>query len=538
MTVSEYIIDYIIRRGIRDVFCYPGSTLGFFLEALRKRRGEIAAHLNYHEQASAYAACGYSLASEKPAVCLVMQGPGVTNAASGIADAWLDSIPVIFIAAQVHTSQFKGESRIRQIGVQELDAVAIVKPITKYAKTVLDADDAPYEMERAWQTAVSGRKGPVLLDIPVDVSRTEITERGVERAKEAAVLRRYYDRFDAGLIERAAGEVVAAINGAAKPLVVAGAGIRQAGAVEEFRKFIDAAKAPFVTSLPAQDLYTESPYYEGFAGSLAGGGAEEITNRADVVVAMGSRLSNRTIAEGSRGFAPNAEIVRVDIDEDELTRKVKEGERHVVCDVRLLLARLGAEKGGYNDFGGWRNVCEDIRLTQKSEAGSKIARPVADFLGKLPREAVCTCGRGRSKALLARALELRERARANRVLFTAGLGAMGFAFPAAIGAYYATGKPVYCITGDGCMQMNIQELNYIAHQAIPVTVVLLNNHRLGQIAMFQDRNFSSRYFVSTEDSGYHAPDYKAIAGAYGVKYSRDLHENGGEPEIIEVEFDW
>ncbi|MDR1073898.1 MAG: hypothetical protein LBL45_09535 [Treponema sp.] len=398
MTVSEYIVDYIIRQGIRDVFCYPGSTLGFFLEALRKRRGEIAAHLNYHEQASAYAACGYSLAAEKPAVCLIMQGPGATNAVSGIADAWLDSIPVIFIAAQVHTSQFKGESKIRQIGVQEIDTIAIVKSITKYAKTVLKADDAPYELERAWQIAVSGRKGPVLLDIPVDISRTEITERGVEKAKEVAVLRRYYDRFDAGVIEGAAWEVVAAINAGARPLVIAGAGIRQANAVEEFKTFIDAAKTPFVTSLPAQDLYTESPYYEGFIGNLAGGsaggGAVEMTNRADVVVTFGSRLSNRTIAEGNRDFASNARLVRVDIDEDELTRNVKENERHVVCDARLLLARLGAEKAGYNDFEGWRNVCEDIRLTGGHEAGSKIARPVADFLGKLPQEAVCTCGSG------------------------------------------------------------------------------------------------------------------------------------------------
>jgi acetolactate synthase-1/2/3 large subunit len=532
------MIDYIIRQGIQDVFCYPGSTLGFFLEALRKRRGEIAAHLNYHEQASAYAACGYSLAAEKPAVCLIMQGPGATNAVSGIADAWLDSIPVIFIAAQVHTSQFKGESKIRQIGVQEVDTIAIVKSITKYAKTIVKADDLPYELEQAWQMAVSGRKGPVLLDIPVDVSRTEITERGVERAKEAAVLRRYYDRFDAGVIERAVREVVAAINEGASPLVIAGAGVRQANAVEEFKRFIDAAKVPFVTSLPAQDLYTESPYYGGFIGNLAGAGAVEMTNRADVVIAFGSRLSNRTIAEGNRDFAPKAKLVRVDIDEDELTRKVKEDERLVVCDVRLLLARLGAEKSGYNDFGGWRDVCEDIRLTGKNEVESKISRPVADFLGRLPQEAVCVCGSGRSKALLARALERRERARVNRVLFTAGLGAMGFAFPAAIGAYHATGKPVYCITGDGCMQMNIQELNYIAHHNIPVTIVVLNNHRLGQIAVFQDRNFSSNYFFSTEDSGYHAPDYKAIAGAYGVKYSNDLHENSGGPEIIDMEFDW
>jgi acetolactate synthase-1/2/3 large subunit len=537
MTVSEYMIDYIIRQGIQDIFCYPGSTLGFFLEALRKRRGEITAHLNYHEQASAYAACGYSLAAEKPAVCLVMQGPGATNAVSGIADAYLDSIPVIFITAQVHTAQFKGGSKIRQIGVQEVDTIAIVQSITKYAKTVLQADDVPYELELAWQTAVSGRKGPVLLDIPVDVSRTEIMERGIARGKEVAVLQRYYDRFDTGRIEEAAREIITAINAGVKPLIIAGAGIRQAGAVEEFKAFIDAAKVPFVTSLPAQDLYTESPYYKGFIGNLAGNGAVEITNRADVLVTLGSRLSNRTIAEGTRDFAPKAKIVRVDIDEDELTRKVKADERHILCDVRLLLKRL-EDWGRYNDFGEWRAECEAVQLAESDKIGSKIAKPVADFLGKLPQEAVCTCGRGRSKALLARALEHRERARANRVLFTAGLGAMGFAFPAAIGAYYAARKPVYCFTGDGCMQMNIQELNYIGHHAIPVTIVILNNHRLGQIAVFQDRNFSSNYFVSTEDSGYHAPDYKAIARAYGVSYSTDLHENGGGPEIIEMEFDW
>jgi acetolactate synthase-1/2/3 large subunit len=532
------MIDYIIRKGIRDVFCYPGSTLGFFLESLRVRQGAIAAHLNYHEQASAYAACGYSLAAGKPAVCLVMNGPGVTNALSGIADAYLDSISVIFITAQVHTSTYKGASNIRQIGVQEVDTIALVKPVTKYAKTIVRADDAPYEMEQAWQIAVSGRKGPVVLDVPVDVSRTEITECGMACAGEASALQRYYERFDTKRIEGAAREVIAAINAGVKPLVITGAGIRQAGAVEEFKAFIDAAKVPFVTSLPGHDLYTESPYYEGFIGNLASGGAVEITNRADVVAAMGTRLSNRTIAEGNRDFALRARLVRVDIDEDELTRKVKAEERHVLCDVRLLLERLASE-GRYSDFSGWAKECEEIRLTENYEGTeSKLAKPIADFLEKLPQDAVCVCGRGRSKALARRALEHRERARAYRFLFTAGLGAMGFALPAAIGAYYATRKPVYCFTGDGCIQMNIQELNYIGHHAIPVTVVILNNHKLGQISLFQDKNFSSKYCVSTEDSGYHAPDYKALAEAYGVRYATDLHENRGDPEIIELEFDW
>jgi acetolactate synthase-1/2/3 large subunit len=535
MTVSDYTIDYLIRKGIDDVFCYPGSTLGFFLESLRKRQGAISAHLNYHEQASAYAACGYSLTAGKPAVCLVMQGPGVTNAVSGITNAYLDSIPVVFITAQVHTSQFKGESRIRQKGVQEVDTLAIVKPVTKYAKTILNAEDFPYELEKAWQIAISGRKGPVLLDVPVDVSRTEITQEGIERSKEIDILSKYNTQFDNNKIDGLVQEIITRINSASKPLMFVGAGIRQMNFVGEFKKFIDAAKLPFVTSLLAQDLYTQSPYFAGFIGNFGSEAAIEITNRADLIVALGTRLSNRSIAEGNRVFAPNAKLIRVDIDEDELTRKIKPSERQMVSDLGKVISRLSVAGQNTNDFSLWQNECTELRLNTIDECHSKTLEQLTDFMRNLPGDSIFTVGRGQAKAMITRALA-QSRA-GQRTLFTGGLGAMGFALPAAIGAYHASKKPVYCLTGDGCMQMNIQELNYIGRHKIPITAIILNNHRLGQITLFQDKNFDSKYFVSTEDSGYHAPDYKAIAASYGIKYANELHENSGVPEIIDIEMD-
>jgi acetolactate synthase-1/2/3 large subunit len=535
MTVSDYTIDYLIKKGIDDVFCYPGSTLGFFLESLRKRHGVINAHLNYHEQASAYAACGYSLAAGQPAVCLVMQGPGVTNAISGIANAYLDSIPVVFITAQVHTSQFKGESRIRQKGVQEVDALAIVKPVTKYAKTILNADDFPYELEKAWQIAVSGRKGPVLLDVPVDISRTEITPEGIERSNDVDVLSKYDARFGSNQIDSLVQEIITRINSSSKPLIFAGAGIRQMNCLGELKKFIDTAKIPFVTSLLAQDLYTQSPYFAGFIGNFGSEAAVEITNRADLIIAMGTRLSNRSIAEGSRAFAPNAKLIRVDIDEDELTRKIKPDEQQMVIDLGKVVLRLGVAGQNIKNFSLWQNECTELRLNMIDECHSKTLGQLTEFMRNLPGDSVFVVGRGQAKALITGALA--QSRKGQRTLFTGGLGAMGFALPAVIGAYHALKKPVYCLTGDGCMQMNIQELNYIGYHKIPVTMIILNNHKLGQIVMFQDKNFDSKYFVSTEDSGYHAPDYKAIAASYGIKYANELHRNAGIPEIIDIEMD-
>jgi acetolactate synthase-1/2/3 large subunit len=496
----------------------------------------IHAHLNYHEQASAYAACGYSLASERPAVCLVMQGPGVTNAVSGMANAYLDSIPVVFITSQAHTSQFKGESGIRQKGVQEVATVALVKPVTKYAKTILNANDFPYELEKAWQIAVSGRKGPVLLDVPVDISRTEIIPEGIERSSEVDILSKYDTRFDNNQIDSLVQEIIAEINSSLKPLMFVGAGIRQMNCLGEFKKFIDTAKIPFVTSLLAQDLYTQSPYFAGFIGNFGSEAAVEVTNRADLIVTLGTRLSNRSIAEGNRAFAPNARLIRVDIDEDELTRKIKPDERQMIIDLGKVISRLSAAGQNIKDFSLWQNECTGLRLNMADESHSGILEQLTEFMCNAPGDSVFVVGRGRAKAMIARALA--QSRKGQRTLFTGGLGAMGFALPAAIGAYHALKKPVYCLTGDGCMQMNIQELNYIGRHEIPVTMVILNNHKLGQIALFQDRNFDSKYFASTEDSGYHAPDYRAIAASYGIKYANELHENAGIPEIIDIEMDW
>jgi len=536
MTVSEYTIDYFIRKGITDVFCYPGSTLGFFLEALRKRQNEIAAHLNYHEQASSYAACGYSLAAGKPAVCMVMQGPGVTNALSGIADAYLDSIPVIFITAQVHTSQFKGESKIRQMGVQELDTVSIVKPITKYAATVLNASDLPWELEKAWQIANAPRKGPVVLSIPVDISRTDIPAEVFDRAAQMDMSSKDISGDDERQTEKLAQDLITAINSAKKPLLIAGAGIRSAGMIDQFRAFIDKAKIPFVSSLLAHDIYSESPCFFGFIGNMGLDAPMEITNHADLIVSIGSRLSNRTIAEGNRTFAANARIIRVDIDPDELARKVKPDEQQIVADIQQLLPCLLRECGAVKDFSLWRDECAAVCRKEKNDPPSKALTAVIDFMKTLPEDSVFVIGRGQAKALATRALA-RAKAR-QRIIFTGGLGAMGFALPASLGAYHAAGKPVCCFLGDGCMQMNIQELNYLAYHKLPVTVVILNNHKLLQIAQFQDRNFNSNYYLSTDESGYHAPDYEAIAKAYGIGYSRSLCLNNGAPEIIDLEMDW
>jgi len=532
MTVSDYTIDYFIRKGITDVFCYPGSTLGFFLEALRKRQNEIAAHLNYHEQASSYAACAYSLVTGKPAVCMVMQGPGVTNAFSGIANAYLDSIPVVFITAQVHTSQFKGESKIRQMGVQELDTVSIVRPITKYAATVLNARDLPWELEKAWHIANSPRKGPVVLSIPVDISRTDIPSEAFDRAAQSKDINGDNERQT----EKLAQDLITAINSAQKPLIVAGAGIRSSGMSDQFKAFIDKTKIPFVSSLLAHDLYPESPCFFGFIGSMGLDAPMEITNHADLIVSIGSRLSNRTIAEGNRTFAANARIIRIDIDPEEFSRKVKSDEQQIVANIQQLFPYIARKSGAVKDFSLWRDECAAVWREDKNDPPSKALAAVTDFMKTLPEDSIFVIGRGQAKALTVRALagaKVRQRA-----IFTGGLGAMGFALPAAIGAFHAAVKPVYCFFGDGCMQMNIQELNYLAYHKLPVTVVILNNHKLLQIAQFQDRNFNSNYYLSTDESGYHAPDYEAIAKAYRIGYSRSLCPNSGAPEIIDLEMDW
>lgn len=530
MKASDYIVEFLIKKGITDVFGYPGGMVTHLMDSFYRYRDRIAAHTAYHEQGAAFAACGYAQASGKPGVAYATSGPGATNLITGICNAYFDSIPAIFITGQVNTGESKGGYGVRQRGFQETDIVSMVRPVAKYAVYVPGAGDLPAELEKAYRLAVSGRKGPVLLDIPMDVFRGEAGDAGPPPACGAP------QDQDAA---HAAGVLQAELARASAPVFLIGAGVKSAGCEEGIRREVLRLGIPAVSSMTASDVLGGSPFYYGFIGAYGARVANFIVAKSDLVIAVGSRMDVRQVGIRREDFAPGAKIIRFDIDAGELCYPVH-GDEICFCTDMEMAVRILKGAGTGRDYGPWVSVCDGIRDILGRADHNRANRLVEKISGRIPEGALITTDVGQNQVWVAQSFRIKQ---GQKVLFSGGHGAMGYSLPAAIGACYASGRqPVYCFTGDGGMQMNIQELQFVARERLPVRIIVLNNNSLGMIRHFQEMYFGSRYFQTKPEGGYTAPCFAGIAGAYGIRSrhmeAEELEEAGWEwsdgPELLEV----
>lgn len=509
MKVSDYIVSFLAEKGITDVFGYPGGMVTHLMDSFLKSNKEISARLNYHEQASAFCACGYSNVKMKPGVAYATSGPGATNLITGIANAYYDSLPCIFITGQVNTFESRGQLKVRQKGFQETDIVSIVTPITKYASYVGSADEIRYELEKAYTIATTGRAGPVLLDIPFDVQRLEISPSELTPFEDENI-----DRTDYSTI---VNTIYESLLNSKRPLLLVGAGISKTGMKDVFRELVNILKIPVISSMIAIDvLETSSPYNFGFVGAYGHRYANIIQSKCDLLLCLGTRLDTRQTGVNKRLFSENAKIVRVDISEEELENKVKSDEISICCDLTKLLPHLLSDNRltNINRFSDWNSECSKIRdaLYQRDESyPNHIVREISKYI---PENATITTDVGQNQVWIAQSLEVKDN---QKVLFSGGHGAMGYSLPAAIGAYFASRLPVISFNGDGGIQMNIQELQFIAREKLPIKIILLNNHSLGMIRHFQEMYFSGKYMQTTSESTYSTPDFCKIAEAYGIR---------------------
>lgn len=507
MKVSDYIVEFFINKGITDVFGYPGGMVTQLMDSFRKYDGQITAHVNYHEQGAAFAACGYAQVSGKVGVAYATSGPGATNLITGICHAFFDSVPAIFITGQVNRNEARGSMGVRQRGFQETDIVSVVTPVTKYAAYVEDAGELPAELEKAYDVANSGRKGPVLLDIPMDVFRAEIERRTGE----------VYSSVEEKRKEVSLGEITAVLSdalGCAKaPVFLIGGGVKSSNMEGKLRELLGRKGIPVIASMIAFDVMKCDPVYYGFLGAYGDRTANFIAAKCDLLITIGTRLDIRQVGVHRDRFAPNATIIRFDIDPGELEYRVHENETQMCTDIETVLDALAATKT--YDFRKWLAVCDEIKRMLSDTDHTPTGRLVEELSNKIPDDTAITTDVGQNQVWVAQSFHLKQN---QKVLFSGGHGAMGYALPAAIGAYYGTGKKtVYCITGDGGMQMNIQELQFIARERLPIKIVVLNNNALGMIRHFQEMYFDSRYFQTKPEGGYEAPSFARIAEAYGIK---------------------
>ena len=512
---SDYIVEFLINKEITDVFGYPGGMVTHLMDSFYKYREKIKAHLNYHEQGAAFAACGYAQVSNKPGVAYATSGPGATNLITGIANAYFDSIPTIFITGQVNTFEAR-TGNLRQKGFQETDILEIVRPIVKKAFYVSVAESLPQVLEEAYRTCMEGRRGPVVLDVPMDVQRTMIEcvkfdDNSLKTNRKPLI-----------------NDIQDIINNSKRPVLLLGNGMHSVNR-DMINTFIKGMGIPVVTSMVAVDLIEKNNVLNyGFLGAYGSRIANFITAKADLIISLGSRLDIRQVGANTANFATNAKLIRFDEDITEFERKVKKDEIDIQCDIEDAMTYISRYKIKSSKIEEWIRVCDKIKETLIGSDDGTYNKVISNLSQTIDDGRVITTDVGQNQVWVAQSFMNKEN---QRILFSGGHGAMGYSLPAAIGAYYATKKPVVSFNGDGGIQMNIQELQFIAREKIPVKIIIMNNSSLGMIRHFQEMYFDSVYFQTVENDGYLNPDFSEIAKAYGIRYF-EYKDNEFDAEIV------
>ncbi len=506
MNVAEFITAYIEKKGITSTFGYPGGMVTYLMDSFAKSP-LIDAQTCFHEQGAGFAACGYAQASGKVGVAYATSGPGATNLLTPLCHAYFESVPVLFITGQVNTNEAKGAFHVRQKGFQETNIIGMVKEVTKYAAYVEDASQIRLVLDEAFFHATNGRPGPVLLDIPIDVQRTEIT--GLQLPVFIEPKEPILDYYSVKLL------LQSALSEAKRPLIIAGNGINSSLTRAEFRQLVKKLNIPVVTSMIAVDLLpTDAENNYGFIGAYGGRSANFILSQTDLIITIGSRLDLRQTGANKKEFAKHAKLIRIDVDRDELGLRVKPDEVGAVADLKVLLPAMCNDRSFETpDFSEWRKQCDFYKQKLKDIdqlAPNRIIETISSFI---PDHAVITTDVGQNQVWVAQSFAIKE---GQRVLFSGGHGAMGYSFPASIGAFGSARAPVYSFNGDGGFQMNSQELQLIATEQIPVKIFIINNRSLGMIRHFQEMYFNAEYTHTVGKKGYVPPDFVRVANAYGI----------------------
>jgi acetolactate synthase I/II/III large subunit len=509
MRVADFVADYLHQQGVSYVYEVIGGMITRLVDAIHQQ-GQIELISVHHEQAAAFAADAMGRLTGIPGVAMGTSGPGATNLLTGIGSCYFDSVPAVFITGQVNRNEQRGNRPTRQLGFQETDIVAMAKPITKAAWQISDPDQVPHFFQQAFQLAMAGRPGPILLDVPMDVQGAQIkgTLTGAPTAEALPALP-----------EESFEDVLRQLSVAQRPLILAGGGIRSANATPLLRQLVDIVRVPVVNSLLAVDaLPYHHPLRAGLIGTYGNRWVNLAVGRSDLILVLGSRLDIRQTGAAVSAFKAGRVIYHVDIDAGEINNRLQ-GCNPIVAHLRPFLTGLvdAASKRHWQDRTDWISEIQDLRTEwpDTNEIQAPGINPNA-FMHELSRASeqasAFVVDVGNHQMWAAQSLELSDH---QRFLTSGGMRAMGFALPAAMGSSFATGMPVVMIAGDGGMQVNIQELQTIAHHRLPIKMVVLNNQSLGMVRQFQQSYFQERYPGTWW--GYSAPDFSEVARAYRIE---------------------
>ncbi|MCI5609387.1 MAG: biosynthetic-type acetolactate synthase large subunit [Spirochaetia bacterium] len=502
---SQIVIECLLEQGVDTVFGYPGGAILNIYDALYKNSNRIRHILTAHEQGASHAADGYARSTGKVGVCMATSGPGATNLVTGIATAYMDSIPVVAITCNVTQAQLGKDS------FQEIDITGVTMPITKHNFMVRDVNDLADTIRKAFHIAKSGRPGPVLIDIPKDVtaSQTEYEPVNPETLNFDIPSKIIHSPSKDQILN-----VIKMIDEAERPFIYAGGGVQIAGACEELKSLAEKANIPVSMSLMGKAVFpNKHPLSMGMIGMHGTYVANTACDKCDLLLAIGCRFSDRVIGDPKK-FAGNAKILQIDIDPAEVNKMI-EVDNALIGDIKQILAEISSkiqkkEPGKWNEqVNEWKKIVPPS-YNKKQDLSPKF---IFEYVNsKVKQDTIITTEVGQHQMWTAQFYDFMQ---PRTFLTSGGLGTMGYGTGAAIGAQFANPeKTIVHFAGDGSFRMNCNELATIQHYELPIIIVVLDNHALGNVRMWQTLFYEKRYSNTTLDFG---PDWEKLAFAYGIQ---------------------
>jgi acetolactate synthase-1/2/3 large subunit len=518
--LSDYVISFLQKQGVKHVFLLPGGGCMHLVDSLGKSR-KIEYVCCLHEQAAAIAAEAQGQYTNNLGVVLVTTGPGSTNTITAVAGAWIDSTALLVISGQVKRRDMIKYSKLRQMGVQEVDIVSIIKPITKYATTILNPKEIKYQLEKAVYLAKTGKPGPVWLDIPLDVQGALIEERQLRGFKPPKP--KIQNQELSSLIRK----VINLLNNSTRPVILVGNGVRIAGGLKDFLKLIRILNIPVLTTWKSIDFLPEKDrLFFGRPGSIGQRGANFIQQNSDLIITLGARLDLPQVGYSYANFARSAKKVIVDIDPAEIKKLKMKVDVAASFDAKLFIREFIKQKDSLRLLKrvGWIKRCREWR-NKYSVVLPKYARVkkyvntyfLVDVLSRLmsKKDLLVLGSSGSCSEIPMQSFKVKN---GQRIINTPGLGSMGFGLPASIGACLASGRRrTIAVIGDGGLQHNIQELETLARLKLPIKIFILNNNGYASIRNTQKSYFKGHYVCCDPTSGLTLPDTCKVAAAYGIK---------------------
>ncbi|HHW21227.1 thiamine pyrophosphate-binding protein [Thermodesulfovibrio thiophilus] len=536
---SDYVMNFIVALGVDTVFFLPGGGCMHLVDSLGKNK-QLKYVCCLHEQAATIAADGYAQYRNDIGVALVTTGPGGTNAITGVAASWIDSTPLLIISGQVKRKDLMQGKGVRQMGVQEVDIVSIIKSITKYSVTVVEPETIRYHLEKAVYSAKNGRPGPVWLDIPLDVQTSLIDEKNLPGFNPED--KKHQEEIHALSVDLE--KTIELLNNSQRPVVLAGRGVRLAKAEKDFLELIENLKIPVLLTWRLLDILPDDHELNfGRPGSIASRYANFILQNSDMLISIGARLDLAQVGYNYKEFARNAKKVIIDIDESEIKKIDANIDIPIVSDagdfLKEFLRQINSVKKinrskWFKKCKHWKQKYPVILNDYLKESNYVNTYALIDVLSELlsDEDVIVPGSSGSCSEITCQAFRIKN---GQRLINSPGLGSMGFGLPQSIGVCLASGKKTtVCIVGDGGLQHNIQELETLKRLNLPIKLFVLNNNGYASIKNTHKRFFEGRLVCCDPSSGLTLPDTCKIANAYGFKNFRISEQKNLAKKVEEV----